>query len=46
MKENQISRSFDQLACAFPKKIFEDEVTVNPNRLTDLSKPTNKNETK
>ena len=25
-KKNEISRSFDQLACAFPQKIFEDKV--------------------
>ena len=42
MKENQISRSFDQLAVLFPKKILEDKVTVNLNRLTNLPKPTNK----
>ena len=42
MKENEISRSFDQLAVLFQRKFFEDKVTVNLNRLTDLSKPTNK----
>ena len=47
MKENEILRSFDQLACAFPKKIFEDKVKSESfDRLVKTNQPNwNKNDT-
>ena len=43
MKENEISRSFDQLACAFPKKIFEDKVKSESFDQFAKNQPTKRN---
>ena len=43
-RENEISRSFDQLAVLFQRKFSKTK--LNLNRLTNLSKPTNKMKTK